>query len=115
MNKIQSVGIDIEEVGRFKKVPFRRNATFYKKIFTVGEIKYCLAKEDPYPHFAARFAAKEAVLKCLRSTIYKVKDIEVSNDNRGVPSVKVKGSRGRFLISLSHTKNQAAAIALWLN
>ncbi|MBI2454395.1 MAG: holo-ACP synthase [Parcubacteria group bacterium] len=111
----RGIGVDVEEVNRFRKLPYKGNPSFYKKIFTADEIKYCLSKADPYPHFAVRFAAKEAVLKCLQSTIYKVLDVEIRNNKNGAPNVKVKGQKGKFLISFSHTKNQVAAIALWLN
>ncbi len=117
--KIKGIGVDIIEVSRFRKIPYKKSDAFYNKIFTASEIKYCLSKTDPAQHFAARFAAKEAVLKCLRSTIYKVKDIEVVNDKNGAPSVKVRGSKSlvasRFLLSLAHTESQAIATALWLN
>lgn len=113
--KIKSIGVDIVEVGRFRKSPYKKGGEFYKKIFTDKEIRYCLSKSDPAQHFAARFAAKEAILKCLRSTIYKIKDIEVLNEQDGAPLVKVKNTKGEFLISLAHTKNQAIATALWLN
>lgn len=96
-------------------MPFARHVDFYKKIFTSSEIKYCLSKDDSYPHFAARFAAKEAVLKCIKGTIYKVLDIEIKNNRKGAPSVKVKKQRGRFLISLSHARDYAVATAIWLN
>lgn len=96
-------------------MPFKRHADFYKKIFTSAEIKYCLSKDDSYPHFAARFAGKEAVLKCLGGTIYKIRDVEIGNNKNGAPSVKVKKQRGRFLISLSHTRDYAVATAIWLN
>lgn len=116
---LKTIGIDIVEVKRFRAIPYQKDPAFYNKIFTAGEMKYCLSKDDPYPHLAARFAAKEAVLKCLRSTIYKVKDVEVVNDKKGVPSVRVCGPKSlvasRFLVSLSHTKDQATAIAIWLN
>src|SRR3990172_7911036 len=112
MNKIFGVGVDLEEIQRFKKMPFGRHADFYKKIFTEAEIKYCLSKDDPYSSFAARFAAKEAVLKCLKSTIYKIRDVEIRNDKNGAPSVKIKKHRGRFLVSLSHTKDYACAVAV---
>ncbi|MEK7641176.1 MAG: holo-ACP synthase [Patescibacteria group bacterium] len=109
---MKGIGIDIVEVKRFRDVPYKKGNVFYSKIFSDAEIKYCLSKDDPYPHFAARFAAKEAVLKCLKSTIYKIRDVEISNDKDGIPSVKVKNNKGKFLISLSHTKDQAAAAAL---
>lgn len=113
---ITGIGIDIVEVKRFRKIPYKKDPGFYKKIFTDKEIKYCLSKSDPAQHFAARFAAKEAVLKCLKSTIYKIKEIEILNDKKGVPFVGLHNRKSlivsRFLISLSHTKDQAAAIAL---
>ena len=112
---IKGIGVDIEDVGRFRKLPYKSNRFFYGKIFTCVEMEYCLSKSDPYPSLAARFAGKEAALKCLRSTIYKALDVEIHNDKSGAPNVKVKGQKGKFLISLSHTKNQAAAIVLWLN
>lgn len=112
---IKGIGVDIEDVGRFRKLPYKSSPSFYKKIFTPSEIKYCLSKADPYPHFAVRFAGKEAVLKCLQSTIYKILDVEIRNSKNGAPSVKVKGQKGKFLVSFSHTKDQAASIALWLN
>ncbi len=115
MTKILGVGVDMEEIQRFRKMPFRRHPDFYKKIFTAAEIKYCLAKSDPYPHFVARFAAKEAVLKCLQGTIYKIRDVEIRNDKNGAPSVKVKKHRGNFLVSLSHTKDHAIATAIWVS
>lgn len=112
---IKGIGVDIEEVKRFKKLPYKSNLSFYNKVFTSAEIKYCLSKANPEQHFAARFAGKEGVLKCLQGTIYKALDIEISNDGNGAPSVKVKSQKGKFLISLSHTKSEAIAIALWLN
>lgn len=113
--KIKSIGVDIVEVQRFRDAKYKKGDVFYNRIFTAGEIKYCLTKSDPAQHFAARFAAKEAILKCLKSTIYKVKDVEVFNDKAGIPAVKVKGQKGEFLISLAHTESQAIATAIWLN
>ncbi len=116
--KVQNIGIDIVEVKRFRKIPYKKGSVFYSKIFSDAEIKYCLSKTDPAQHFAARFAAKEAVLKCLRSTIYKVKEIEIVNDKNGAPLVMVhshRSSSGKFLVSLSHTHDYAVATALFVN
>ncbi len=112
---VKNIGIDIVEVKRFRDVPYKKGSVFYSKIFSDAEIKYCLSKDDPYPHFAARFAAKEAVLKCLKSTIYKIRDVEVRNDADGIPSVKIRNNKGKFLISLSHTRDYACASALFVN
>jgi len=113
--RVKNIGVDLVEIKRFRKLPYKKNRTFYEKIFTEEEIKYCLSKNDSYPHFAARFAAKEAALKCLKSTVYKIRDVEIKNDKTGAPQILLKKMKGHFLISLSHTKDQAIAIALWFN
>ncbi len=100
---IQKIGIDLEEVGRFRKMPYQGNVSFYKKIFTDREIKYCLAKSNPYQHFAARFAAKEATAKAIGKSVYEAKNIEVVNDKNGKPELKIKGVKGRALVSLTHS------------
>lgn len=107
--------MDIEEVGRFRKLPYKSNQSFYKKIFTPDEIRYCLAKKDPYPNFAVRFSAKESIVKATNKLVADLKNIEILNDKNGYPRTNVKKLKGKILISLSHTKNQAIAIAIWLN
>ena len=67
---LQSIGTDIEEVSRFRNKKYSENKSFYKKIFTDDEIDYCLGKIDPYPHFTARFCAKEATIKALKNEKY---------------------------------------------
>jgi holo-[acyl-carrier protein] synthase len=120
-----SIGTDIEEVARFRKLPFDQNANFYRKIFTEREINYCLQKADPYPHFAARFCGKEAVVKALsdafkRTCPLKYVNIEIGVSRTGFPLVAIKGSgiavgtRKSFKISLSHTSDYATATVLYL-
>ncbi len=113
------IGTDIEQIGRFRKLLYKNNQSFYKNIFTLGEIKYCLSKADPYPHFAARFSAKEAVVKAVGGSVYQAKDIEVVNDKDGKPLIKLKTKnlklKTKVLISLAHTKDYAIAFAIWLN
>lgn len=112
---IKGIGIDMVDIGNFKKLPLKSNTNFYKKIFTTMEIAYCGSKANPYQHFAARFAAKEAIIKACGLKLKDLINIEIINNKDGAPSAKVKGKLGKFLISLSHTKNEAIAIALWLN
>ena len=57
-------GVDIVEVGRMRNILERRES-FEKKVFTSHETSFCFARLNPFPHFAARFAAKEACLKAL--------------------------------------------------
>lgn len=110
---IKGIGVDIEEIKRFKSLPYKSNRDFYNKIFTDKEIRYCLSKSDPYPHFTARFAAKEAVSKALNQSVYRAKSIEISNDKTGKPLLKLhKDPKSKILISLSHTKDYAIAFAI---
>ena len=55
-----SIGIDIVLIDKFSKMPYIENKEFYSKIFTDKEIEYCMKFNDPYPHFAGKFALKEA-------------------------------------------------------
>ena len=115
-----SLGVDIEEVARFRRLV--RNKRFMKRVFTVEEIAYCMAKKNHLQHFAVRFAAKEAVWKALSEVIRKSRrpvghrDIGVKNNAAGKPEVILPASlaryRGRITLSLSHTKSQAVAVAL---
>lgn len=119
----QNAGIDIAEVGRFRKLPYKTNKNFYNKIFTENEIKYCIDKADPYQHFAARFAAKEAVIKALGKKIGDVRKIEIINERDGRPQVETKNllrrriglwpkkPKTKILLSLSHVKEYAVAVA----
>ena len=109
---IKAIGVDIIEVSRFRKMPYKRHRVFYKNIFTPTEIKYCLSKKDPYPHFAARFAAKEAVAKAACLNIYAANLIEIFNDKNGHPLVRSRIIKRKVFLSLSHTKDQAIAFAL---
>ncbi len=79
-------GIDIIEVDRIEKSINSLGEKFLKRVFTDYEIKYCNSKNNmKYQHFAARFAAKEAVFKAISSSLrskYDIKwtDIEIRND-----------------------------------
>ena len=106
---ILGVGADIEDVFRFRKLPYPKNKSFYQKIFTKKEIAYCLEKSDPSESFAARFAAKEAVIKALPKNFSNLKNIEVAMRGKK-PQIKIKGFK--VLVSLSHTKKNAIAFAI---
>lgn len=113
---IKGVGIDIEEVARFRTCNPVAKKSFYRAIFTQKEMRYCMSKKDPYPHFTARFCAKEAVIKAFHGTHVDLKHIEIINDAEGRPRVNIKEKNNNYMIeiSLSHTKQHAIAIALWL-
>tara|TARA_B110000438_G_C15804900_1_gene646826 strand:- start:2039 stop:2428 length:390 start_codon:yes stop_codon:yes gene_type:complete len=98
--KILGIGTDIVNMDRIKKILNKKNNHFKKKIFSNKEIIYCEKRKYPHTLFAKRFAAKEALSKALGTGIRKginFKDIEISNDNLGKPSIKLKGSTAIFL------------------
>ncbi len=114
------VGIDIEDIARFKGLDFKDNKRFFNRIYTLKERKYCLQKSFSSAHFAVRFAGKEAIFKALNN-FKKIefpidyKKIEIVNDKKGTPYVNVKEKRLRDLnikISLSHTIDRAIALCV---
>jgi holo-[acyl-carrier protein] synthase len=118
------VGIDIVAVGRIAALMHNGGTTFLERWFTSREIDYCLGKAVPSRHFAARFAAKEAVAKALQvawDSPLPWRYIEITNDPRGVPLVSLSGAVmdaateagvGEIRVSLSHCDEYATAIAL---
>ncbi|MFC2143095.1 holo-ACP synthase [Candidatus Aenigmatarchaeota archaeon] len=106
---MKNIGIDIVSVKEFKK--FRKNKTFFEKIFTENEIKYCLSKKNSCCHFAGKFALKEAFIKCMKKSP-KIKEIEILNDKKMKPYILWKGKRIKALTSISHDENNAIAVCL---
>lgn len=93
------------------------NPTFVARNFTDAEIAYCNAQPSPSSSFAARWVGKEAVFKSLgvssKGAAAAMKDIEIVNDDNGVPKVVLHGDAkkeatskgvGHVLISLSHSE-----------
>jgi holo-[acyl-carrier protein] synthase len=105
------VGIDIVEVKRIARL--RNHPHFLKKFFSPAEIKYCLSKKNCGQHLAVRFAAKEAVWKCLPKKVGLAR-IEVRNNSDGQPQIYLAGKLCRRVrISLSHTRATAVAAAIY--
>ena len=119
---VLGLGIDIIEIARVKKSIDNFGDKFLNKVFTDGEVEYCNSKFNKYQHYAARFAAKEAVYKALASGWkegLRWKDIEIQNDDSGMPSIKPSGKLNSFLsnntqlrISFSHSDNYVTAVAI---
>lgn len=120
---ILGIGTDIFEVERMKKA-IEKQATFADGIFTPNEIKYCSQFKNSAERFAARYAAKEALLKALgtgwRDGI-KFLDIEITNNSLGKPSITLSGEAKNIAeklgaksihISMSHTKKLANAFVI---
>jgi holo-[acyl-carrier protein] synthase len=119
---VLGIGIDIIEIARVKQSIEKYGDRFLEKVFTREEIDYCSSKFNKYQHYAARFAAKEAVYKALASGWKKGlrwKDIEIQNDATGMPSVNPSGKLKSFLtdntqlrISISHSENYVTSVAI---
>jgi holo-[acyl-carrier protein] synthase len=121
---IFGTGIDIIEVDRIKNSIQKYSDRFKKKIFTQKEIDYCHSQADPAKHFAARFTAKEAVLKCFGTGMtggILWKDIEVDKLNSGQPVLNLHGNGKKLFnqlnlkhihVSITHDKTYAAAHAI---
>lgn len=112
---IYGSGIDIIEVERIEKAVKRWGKDFLEHVFTEEEITYSHKRHFPNQHLAARFAAKEAVLKAFGDNAHITwKDIQIFNDKNGKPICvyKDKKFKRKILISISHTKNYAVASAL---
>ena len=105
------IGADIVSISRFKKLPYEKNQSFYKKIFSTREINYCLKFKNSYEHFAGKFAIKEAVVKSLSKKIDYL-EIQTSHKN-SKPIVKLKNNLTYdFLVSVSHDKDYAIALII---
>lgn len=111
---ISGIGIDIIEVARVQKLG-SKSPRFLERVFTPGEIAYCLKKKNKYQHFAARFAAKEAFFKALGERI-PWKDVELVNLKSGKPFLKLRGKRRwpfkQMHISVSHLAEHALAVVI---
>ncbi len=117
---IVGIGVDIVDVHRIQDIA-ERHKGFVEKIFAPEEIKYCQSYSNPFPHYAARFAAKEAVFKALGSGWsrgLKWSEIRVVSGVDRKPAIQLSGATNRLAeslgvqhiqVSLSHTG--AVAIA----
>ena len=117
-------GTDIIEIERVKKSIEETDGRFCERVYTKDEIEYCESKKiQKYQHYAARFAAKEAIFKAISSTLdskYEMewKDIEVKNDQNGRPVVNLDDKFMKNIesidISISHCKQYAVATVVVL-
>ena len=118
---IVSIGIDIVEVYRIRET-LARTPRFVERVYTATEREYCESKGAASAQsYAARFAAKEAFLKALKTGWrgrIRWHDIEIVSDASGVPSFNVCGEALKILentgankihLSISHTTDHAVA------
>jgi holo-[acyl-carrier protein] synthase len=123
---IIGLGFDATDIPRVREVIARYGERFLRRVFTEGEIDYCMRQRDPVPSLAARFASKEATMKALgtghsRGVLWK--DIEVFR-RFGPPQLRLTGGalrrfdamRGRrSLLTITHAQTLAMAQVLLLD
>jgi holo-[acyl-carrier protein] synthase len=109
------VGIDLMEIDRLERA-LERHPRLAERVFTAAERDYAAARARPARHLAARFAAKEAVVKALGLKGFGLGEIEVVAGEP--PTVSLSGraaaaAAGRQIeISLTHSREMAAAVAM---
>ena len=122
--RISGLGVDLVSIPRMRTTIDRWQERFVDRVFTDGEIAYCRARRDPAPHFAARFAAKEAGFKALGTGLQlgvRWRELEVRREREEAPTLVLSGrareiglARGgsRMLLSLTHEGEYALAQAI---
>jgi holo-[acyl-carrier protein] synthase len=124
--EIVGIGTDIVECLRIGRMIEQHGELFLTRVFTDREIRYCQERKRATEHFAGRWAAKEAILKCLGTGWQRGiawTDMEIRNDPTGRPIVHMCGAAkdiaqtlriADILISISHCRAYATAYALAL-
>lgn len=122
---IVGIGLDLTELRRIDDALRRHGDRFMRRVFTEGEIEYCTRRRFSAPHFAARFAAKEAAMKALGTghTLGVLwKDVEVVRRG-GPPQLQLHGGAARHaarlgvtrsLLTISHSEDLAVAQVMLL-
>ena len=122
--RVLGIGVDIVETTRIQSSIERFGDRFLRRVFTQAERDYCSAMPFPARHYAARFAAKEAVSKAFGTGIGSQiawRDVEVRRKEPGEPYILLHGSAEALaaslgvrqaLISLSHSDNYSVANAI---
>lgn len=124
--RLIGIGIDVVEVDRIADALERHGDAFRDRIFTERERAYCSSQKRPALHYAARFAAKEAVAKAFGTGIGKDLgwlDMEIIRRPSGEPALELSGTGKAYAeangiaevkISLTHARDYAAANAVAL-
>lgn len=119
------IGVDLCEIDRMRTA-LARTPKLRTRLFTDAEQAYCDRRQDPTERYAARFAAKEAVLKAMGLGVgaCKWREIEVTRADSGAPSVVLHGGAQRLAaergiatwrLTMTHTHRMAEAIAVALD
>lgn len=111
---INGIGIDLIEIKRIEKLIQKHQNKFLERTFTLQEIAYCQKKAMPAQHYAARFAAKEALIKAVGKPLV-LKEIEVKRPLGKAPQISLSGeaekvvATKKILLSISHDHEYAIA------
>ncbi|MGH9715046.1 MAG: holo-ACP synthase [Candidatus Acidiferrales bacterium] len=124
---IVGLGLDIAEINRIEAAITRHGAPFLERIYTAREVTYCESHKNKFERYAARFAAKEAAMKALGTGWrrgVRWRDIEVTRDASGKPTLHLEGAARRVAESLgvknisltiTHSGNLALAEVIFEN
>jgi len=122
--RVLGIGVDVVETARIESSLERFGDRFLERVFTDEEIAYCNSMKYPARHYAARFAAKEAVSKAFGTGIGGTtgwKEIEVKRKESGEPYIQLHGAAQKHaeelqvvtvFASLSHSDNYSVANAV---
>jgi holo-[acyl-carrier protein] synthase len=111
---VPGVGIDLIEIERIE-LALERRPRLAGRLFTHAELAYARERARPGRHLAARFAAKEAVIKCLGKSV-PPKEIEIESGTP--PMVRMHGRAAdaavdlEIAISMTHSRESAASVAI---
>ena len=119
---IVGLGTDLVEVARFR-VALERTTSLSQRLFSDDERAYASDQHDPAKSLAARFAAKEAVMKALGAGLGDIDfhDVEVVRQEGGAPALSVRGRAHelastlgvtQWFLSMSHTDSTALAVVV---
>jgi holo-[acyl-carrier protein] synthase len=122
---IVGLGTDLVEIARFR-LAMERRAALPDRLFSDDERAYAFRQKDPSKSLAARFGAKEAVMKAMGVGLWKFRfrDVEVVRAKSGAPSIALTGRAAEMAVergitawhlSLTHTETTAMAVAIALN
>jgi holo-[acyl-carrier protein] synthase len=121
---ILGIGIDLVQGGRIREEVSRSGEEFLQEFLSSPEIDLCRRRRDPFPCYAARFAAKEALAKALGTGVWgemSWHEVWVEGDDRGRPTLHLTGrareaaeSLGveRTHVSLAHEGDLAVAVVV---
>jgi holo-[acyl-carrier protein] synthase len=116
---MRAIGVDLVDVSRMRQAILRWGEGFLRRVFTPREIAFCESSPAKYERYAARFAAKEAVVKALGTGFRRgvfCTQVEIVDNEHSPPHVELSGKArdlagtADILLSLSHERATAVAV-----